>query len=82
MPALLLITYTYFFLPQSRPCFSINRFVKEKIDIKSESQGILNLCCVQTTCATVDFSVFYISGPWLGVGGETLAFLSLTKVCS
>lgn len=80
MPVLLLITYTFFFLPQSRPCFSINHFVKEKTDIKSESKGILNLCSVfrQLVLQLLSTSL----GPGWGVGGEMLAFLSLTKVSS
>ena len=80
MPVLLLITYTFLFLPQSRPCFSINHFVKEKTDIKSESKGILNLCSVfrQLVLQLLSTSL----GPGWDVGGEMLAFLSLTKVSS
>lgn len=77
------ITYTFSFLPQGRPCLSINHFVKEKTDIKSESKGILNLCSVFRQLVLQLLSGFSTSlGPGWGVGGEMLAFLSLTKVSS
>lgn len=76
MPALLLITYTYFFLPQSRPCFSIDHFVKEKVDIKSESQGVLNLCSVFRQLVLQLLSGFSTSlGPGWGWWGNASIFV-------
>lgn len=57
LPALLPINFT-----QCRPCFIVNGFVKEKIDIKTRQS---NLPCLQTHCVSVAFRVFHIFGPKL-----------------
>lgn len=70
VPVLLLVTYTCFFLPQSRPCFSINHFVKEKIDIKVNQRVFLisalssdNLCY---SCLQGFLHLWALVGVWVG----------------